>query len=248
VIDRAWFDLVVFVAAIAAGGIAAVTGFGIGSLLTPTLALLVGTRVAVAAVAVPHVIGTALRFAKLRQDVDRRTLITFGMASAAGGLTGALLHGWVSAPWLGIVFGVLLLLVAASEMSGLSRVMRFTGATAWIAGTLSGLLGGLVGNQGGIRSAALFGFDLPKRAFVATATAIGLIVDGARLPVYLATDGGAVAQILPVVGTATTGVVIGTLFGARVLASIPEAIFRRVVAVILALLGGAMLITSAASR
>jgi hypothetical protein len=50
-------------------------------------------------------------------------------------------------------------------------------------GAVSGVLGSLVGNQGGIRSLAMLGFDVPRRAFVATATAVGLIVDGARLPV-----------------------------------------------------------------
>ncbi len=60
-------------------------------------------------------------------------------------------------------------------------------------GALSGVFGGLVGNQGGIRSAALLGFDLPREAFVATATAVGVIVDLARMPVYLATSAGAIA-------------------------------------------------------
>ena len=55
---------------------------------------------------------------------------------------------------------------------------------AWIAGVLSGFFGGLVGNQGGIRSAALLSFDMQKEAIVATATAVALIVDGARMPVY----------------------------------------------------------------
>ena len=40
------------------------------------------------------------------------------------------------------------------------------GWVAWLAGALSGLLGGLVGNQGGIRSAALLGFNLSKANFV----------------------------------------------------------------------------------
>src|SRR5574337_446417 len=48
-----------------AGGIASVAGFGIGSLLTPLFALRVGTRLAVAAVSVPHVLATALRFWRL---------------------------------------------------------------------------------------------------------------------------------------------------------------------------------------
>ena len=42
-----WSDGLLFGVAVAAGAIAAVSGFGIGSLLTPVLALTVGTRVAV---------------------------------------------------------------------------------------------------------------------------------------------------------------------------------------------------------
>jgi hypothetical protein len=234
--------IVAAVAAIA-GAIASVTGFGIGSLLTPTFGLLVSTKIAVAAVSVPHVVGTALRFWIMRVKVDRHILLTFGLMSAAGGLTGALLHEWISSPWLTMVFGLLLLFVAISELVGLSKRMRFHGPVAWIAGALSGLLGGLVGNQGGIRSAALLGIDLPKQTFVATATAVGLIVDGARMPVYLFTTGRDVLPIWPTVVVATVGVVIGTVFGNRVLRRIPEALFRPTLAVVLGILGAAMLIT-----
>jgi uncharacterized membrane protein YfcA len=237
-----WFDAFVFVTGVVAAGVAAITGFGIGSLLTPALGVAVGTKVAVAAVSVPHFIGTAIRFWMLRDAIDKPVLWRFGLASAAGGLTGAWLHGWLSSPWLSVVFGVLLLFVATSQVTGLSGRMRFHGAVAWIAGTLSGLLGGLVGNQGGIRSAALLGFDLSKRTFVGTATAVGLIVDAARMPVYLTTVGSDVAAVWPLVAIATAGVVVGTLFGGRVLARIPEPTFRPIVALVLAALGVAMLI------
>src|SRR5438046_953463 len=86
---------------------------------------------------------------------------------------------------------------------------------------VTGLLGGLVGNQGGIRTAAMLGFDVPKEAFVATATAVALFVDGARVPVYLATQGRNIADIWPLVLTATVGVVIGTAVGTRVLGRLP---------------------------
>src|SRR5215207_4874376 len=66
-------------AGIIAGGIAAVAGFGIGSVLTPVLALETGTRLAVAAVAIPYVIGTALRLWILRAHVERRVLLGFGL-------------------------------------------------------------------------------------------------------------------------------------------------------------------------
>jgi uncharacterized protein len=112
---------------------------------------------------------------------------------------------------------------------------------AWIAGAVSGMLGGLVGNQGGIRSAALLGFDLSKESFVATATAVGLVVDGARMPVYLATQYREMGGIWRGIALASIGVVIGTVLGSRVLGRIPEVWFRRVLAVVLAVLGIAML-------
>src|SRR5688572_8470367 len=237
-----WPDALALVVSVVAGGIAAVTGFGIGSLLTPLLALQVDTRIAVAAVSVPHVIGTAVRFWLLSGGVDRRVFWSFGLTSAAGGLAGAMLYGWASNRWLTVVFGVLLLFAAASEVTGLARRMRFRGWVAWIAGAVSGLLGGLVGNQGGLRSAALLGFDLPKKSFVATATAVGLVVDGARMPVYLVTQYRDMAGVWLWIALATIGVTTGTVLGSRVLGRIPEVWFRRVLALVLALLGGAMMI------
>ena len=223
--------------AVVAGAIAAMTGFGIGSLLTPVLALSVDIRLAVAAVSIPHVIGTAMRLALLRGRIDRHVLLSFGLTSAAGGLAGAALYEIASSRWLNLVFGGLLLFAAVSEMTGLARRMRFRGWEAWAAGALSGLLGGLVGNQGGIRSAALIGFNLSKENFVATATAIALFVDGARLPIYLASQHDELLSRWPWILAATTGVTAGTMVGSRVLKSVPDVWFRRILAATLATLG-----------
>jgi uncharacterized membrane protein YfcA len=234
-------DAAVLAVSALAGALAAVTGFGIGSLITPLFALAMDTPLAVAAVSIPHVVGTALRYGLLSGRVNRRVLVQFGLTSAAGGLLGALLHVRVSSRWLTVVFGGLLLFAAFSQATGLARRMRFRGHVAWIAGALSGMLGGLVGNQGGIRSAALLGFDLSKTEFVATATAVALFVDGARLPVYLATAHDALLAIWRPIAVSSAGVIIGTLLGSRVLSQIPEIWFHRTLAVVLALLGIAML-------
>ena len=231
------FDGIVLAAATIAGSIASVAGFGIGSLLTPVLAAQVGTRLAVAAVSIPHVVGTALRFGMLRGRVDRRIFMWFGLASATGGLAGALLHADASNRALGVTLGCLLLFAGLSEFTGLMRRVRLGRRGAWIAGTLSGVFGGLVGNQGGIRSAALLAFETDRETFVATATATGLIVDAARMPVYLFVEWRALQTIAFVIALATSGVVIGTVAGRRILAGVPEMIFRRVVAVLLLALG-----------
>ena len=226
--------------AVVAGGIAAVAGFGIGSLLTPALALVVGARLAVAAVAIPHLVGSGLRLWILRRHVDRRVLLGFGLASAAGGLAGALLQGALPPRGLAILFGAVVALAGISELTGWVRRRRWSRPAARAAGLLSGLLGGLVGNQGGIRAAALLGFEVPKESFVATATAVALFVDGARVPVYLAMQGGQLLPLWPVLALLAAGVVVGTLGGTTVLGRIPEPTFRRIVGILLVALGAFM--------
>ena len=232
-------DAVIALASALAGAIAAVVGFGIGSVLTPLVALRFGTKLAVAIVSVPHFIGTALRFATLWRRVDKSVLIRFGILSAAGGLAGALLNAKANSPALTIVFGLLLLFAGA--MTLFNKKLHFGRITAQIAGAVSGFLGGLVGNQGGIRSAALLGFDIEKESFVATATAIGLVVDGARMPVYIATQGHEMLAARTEMLIAIAGVVLGTLIGVRLLRRIPERLFRRGVGALVMLLGAYML-------
>ena len=237
--------LTAFVVAIIAGGIAAMSGFGIGSLLTPLLAVHYGTKLAVAMVSIPHLAGTAARFVGLRKRVDRRVFLNFGILSAVGGLVGALLNARAGSPALAIVFGCLLVFAALSGLTGFVDRMHFGRRTAWAAGALSGFFGGLVGNQGGIRSAALLGFDIRKEALVATATAIGLIVDGARMPVYLAIESGRIFSAWPVLAITIAGVLLGTFWGVRLLRRIEERTFRKLLFSLILALGVYMLIHGA---
>lgn len=224
-------------AAIAAGAVASISGFGIGSILTPLLAASLGTKLAVAVVSVPHFLGTALRFWLIREHVDRRILLSFGITSAIGGLVGALLHIWLRSAVLGYILAALLVFAGTTQLTGLAQRMSFGRTAAWIAGALSGMFGGLVGNQGGIRSAALLGFDIRRDAFVATATAIGLLVDVFRMPVYAATQWRPIFSAWQLMLAATAGVIVGTLIGKRILGWIPERSFRILVATVVLALG-----------
>src|SRR5271156_4067528 len=71
-------DALIIVVAFVAGCLAAINGFGIGSILVPVTALTFGTKSAVAMVAIPHFCGTALRCWTLRKAIDRSLLSTFG--------------------------------------------------------------------------------------------------------------------------------------------------------------------------
>lgn len=246
------FELLVFLVAALAGGIASVVGFGIGSLVTPVLMLRYSAAHAIAAVALPHVIGTAIRFIRLRRELDWHVFRQFGLASAAGALLGALLQARMGSPLLQLILGGLLILTGVAGLLDLPGRLRrrqpardgdqrHGGLAATLGGALSGLFGGLAGNQGGLRSAALLAFPLSPTAFVATATATALVVDAARVPVYLVVSGSAMARMWPLILIAGAGVVVGTLLGERVLLRLPQRTFRKTVAVAVGLLGGLIL-------
>lgn len=231
------FSSLSFLFAMLAGAVAAISGFGVGSLLTPLLSLRYGAKLAVAIVSVPHLIATAARFLGLRRHLDWKVFLNFGILSAVGGLLGALLNAWANSPALAIVFGCLLLFAGISGLTHLIDRMHFGHRAAWLAGALSGFFGGLVGNQGGIRSAALLGFDIRKEALVATATAVALIVDGSRMPVYLVIEGKEVAHAWPILIVTILGVLLGTFGGVRLLKRIPENRFRQLLYSLILLLG-----------
>ena len=237
------FAILVGVISFLAGAISAVAGFGIGSILTPLLGLGIGVKLAVAAAAIPHFAGNALRLWTLRDRIDKSVLKTFGLMSAAGALLGAILHAIAAAPALKNVMALILIAAGALGVLGWMERLRLGRRGAWVAGGVSGFLGGLVGNQGGIRAAAMLALNVRKEVFVATAVAIALVVDGARLPVYAFSVGPQLIGMWPLLLTSTVGVILGTLFGKVLLGRVPESAFRRVVSALLIALGVALLVS-----
>jgi len=235
-----FFTAIVAAIAFFAGAVGAVAGFGIGSILTPLVATQLGTKFAVAAVTIPHIAGSSVRFWTLRRRVDKRVLFTFGVMSMIGGLSGAFAHAYWTSHLLTIVLAIVLIATGAARLFGFHY--HFRGAAAQAGGVISGFLGGLVGNQGPVRSAAMLGFDLPKEEFVATSVAIGMAVDIARLPVYFWSEGRAIATQWPIVIMLTICVVAGTLLGRVLLGRVPEDHFRTMIAALILALGVALLV------
>ena len=232
-----WFDVAVFLVGLLSGATASVVGFGIGSLLTPLLALRLGTDVAVACVAVPHALATALRCWRLRRHIDRGVLGHFGVLSAAGGLGGALVYGAISAPALTRILGGLLVLTAVAQLTGWSRRWKPRGRSVALLGLGSGFFGGIAGNQGGLRASALSAFSLPPLAFVATSTATGLLVDAARTPVYIYLAGRTMLDLWWPIAVASAGVIAGTILGERVLLGLSRERYAVIVAAAIGVLG-----------
>jgi uncharacterized protein len=227
--DGALFLLALFAVGVLSGGTAAVIGFGIGSLLTPLLTLRLSPELAVAAVALPHLLATAVRYLRHARAVDRPTFLRFGLLSAAGGLAGALLQARLGAPALLAILGALLIATGLASLTGTFGGRRPGTPAALALGLASGLFGGLAGNQGGLRAAGLLAFDLPPRAFLATSTAVALLVDLARTPVYLMRAGPQLWSLGVPIAVAALGCLVGTVWGERLLLGVSATRYRRLV-------------------
>ncbi|MDY0087509.1 MAG: sulfite exporter TauE/SafE family protein [Coriobacteriia bacterium] len=232
-----WFISAIALLSFIAGATASVVGFGIGSLLTPVVATRVGTDVAIAVVVLPHLAGGLLRGWRLRHSIDRHVLVRFGLLSAAGGLVGALAFARLAPTMLARALGVLLVVTATAGLTGWSGRWKPSGPLVWVLGALSGFFGGVVGNQGGLRAAALSTFGLQPSVFVATSTLIGVMIDLVRAPIYFARSPVSLTGLWSLVAVAIAGVLAGTLYGERILLGLSKARFRQVVSVAIALLG-----------
>lgn len=231
------FDVLLFILGILTGGIAAIVGFGVGSFLTPILALKTGFGVAVAAVGMAHFFGSAVRFWLFKHDINRKVLISFGILSAVGGLLGALLQGRAASGALVVVFGGLMVLTGVSGLIGWAEKINVRGPLAGVFGIVSGFFGGLVGNQGGLRAAGLMGFKLSKTQFVATMTAVALAVDTFRIPVYISVHSSELGRLIPEITIMSAGVVVGTFIGAPLLRRLPDKYFARALSIIVIAVG-----------
>jgi len=238
-----WFLVAVFGVAVLSGATASIAGFGIGSLLTPLIASRLGMTVAIAAVAIPHALATAIRCWRLRRAIDWSVMRRFGLLSALGGLAGALLYSRFSNRALTLVLAVLLLATSIAGLTNWAQRVRMGPTGAGGLGFVSGLFGGVAGNQGGLRAAALLTFGLSPIAFVATSATTGLLVDVARLPVYLWGSAADVARVAIPIAVASVGVIVGTLAGERILLGLSVDRFRVVVSVLIGFLGVWLLLT-----
>jgi uncharacterized protein len=227
---------------VVSGATGAVVGFGIGSLMTPLLLMRFSTPVAVGIVALPHLIATAVRLGRHRAAVDRGVLLRFGLPSVIGGVAGGVLQGAFRSDALMAVLGALLILTGVANLThGFGRWQPSL-ALAAVMGLLSGLFGGLVGNQGGLRAAGLSAFKLEPRAFLATGTAVAVLIDVARTPFYLWRGGDVLLQLWIPIVVATIGCLAGTIAGERLFLRLSQETYRRVIGIAVIILGVWLLI------
>jgi uncharacterized protein len=210
------------------------SGFGLGTLLTPVFAFFFPIEMAIAMTCIVHFLNNVFKFGLTYKNIDKQTLLRFGLFSIIGAAIGALLLSQLSdnqvltkiflfnkerdITLVKCCIGVLMLLFALLEIVPFFQKLNFSKTQLWIGGLISGFFGGISGHQGALRTMFLVKSGLDKKSFIATGIAIACLVDITRMSIYaqrIASEGLAAQWML--IGLAVISAFIGAYLGSKML-------------------------------
>ena len=214
-----------------------VSGFGTWTIMIPVLVLFLPPAEAIFLVAIIHWFGNVWKVSLFRKGFDLKLVALFGVVGLVTSYAGAALSLRAESLVMLRALGVFLILYPLFLFLQPRFKIPATQSVAFFGGAASGFCAGLFGIGGAIRGLFLSAFDLPKAVYIATAGAIGLLVDSTRIITYVA--GGSLLSprlwwglliFLPVS-------FVGARIAKRVVSRIPQQHFRMAIAVFLLLIG-----------
>lgn len=242
--------LIVCIAALLASALTLFSGFGLGTLLMPVVALLFPLELAIAMTAMVHLANNLFKIGLLGRKADSSVLMKFGLPAIGAAFAGAALLAYLSelnpiyeyqafgsarqVSALKLVVGVLIVSFVVLELCPTSSNMVLDRKWLPLGGVISGFFGGLSGHQGAFRSMFLLKAGLEKEAFIATGVVLAVLVDIARIVIYgadISAHGRAIDW--PLVIGACASAFIGAYVGSQMLKKVT---FRSVQLIVSALL------------
>lgn len=176
--------LIVFTAFIAAA-LTVPAGFGLSTMLTPVVLLVLDPHEAVAVVAIVHGAHNCAKYFSLKEHVEFEAIKHYGIWLVVGAILGAVLQTQVPQKPLLLVIGIFLIILPMLTLSENWSGYKIPEANDRIGGFGSGFMGGLSGHQGALRAMFLSRRLTNKMSFAATASVLALCVDLTRIPIYL---------------------------------------------------------------
>jgi len=231
--------VVVSIAALFASALTLFSGFGLGTLLMPVVAIFFPVEVAIAITAMVHLANNVFKVALLGKKANRSVLLRFGIPAVVSAFLGAVLLGWLSdvsslfeyaafgnqiqvSP-LKLVVGILILVFVIFELSPKFSAIALDKKFLPYGGVVSGFFGGLSGHQGAFRSMFLLKAGLNKAEFVATGVMLAVMVDMSRILIYgweMSGQHRGSGIEWPLVIAASVSAFIGAYFGSKLLKKI----------------------------
>ena len=176
------------------------SGFGLGTILSPVLAIFFPVEVAIALTGVVHLLNNFFKIFLTGKNINWSIGLKFGLTSVLGAFVGAKLlmlfsdnaplysyqlgSKFFQVTFLKLVIALLMIFFALMESLPRLKNFQFSSDKLYAGGLISGFFGGLSGNQGALRSAFLIRAGLSKEAFIATGILIACFVDVTRLTIY----------------------------------------------------------------
>jgi uncharacterized membrane protein YfcA len=166
------------------GTIGTMTGFGTSTIMLPILVMFMPPIEAIFLVSIIHWFGNLWRIMLFKSGLNLKLFALFGISGLVASYAGASLSLKIDGSFLLRLLGIFLAIYSLSLIFKSHLKITAGTKTALFGGTLSGFFAGIFGIGGAIRSAFLLVFDLPKAVYIATAAAIGLLVDSTRVITY----------------------------------------------------------------
>lgn len=244
----------VSLAALLASCLTFFSGFGLGTLLMPVVALFLPVEVAIAVTAIVHLANNLFKLVLVGQKADRSVVLRFGVPAVLMALFGAWLLNalsglppvfeylafgrTVSVSMVKFIIGLLILGFVWLELSPQFSKMSFDPRYLPLGGALSGFFGGLSGHQGAFRSMFLLKSGLNQPSFIATGVVLAVLVDVARMLVYGWSFSTHAAQInWAMVLSASLFAFAGAYLGAKVLHKVTLRTIQYIVSALLVVIG-----------
>lgn len=161
-----------------------VTGFGTSMIMVPVLAMFFPPLEAIFFVAIIHLFNDVWKVALFRAWFHGKLIILFGVTGIIGSYIGASFSVQVDQFFLARALGAFLIGYAGFLIYHSKFKVTPTSAIAVAGGAISGFSAGLIGIGGAVRGAFISAFDLPKAVYIATAGAIGIMIDSTRIIAY----------------------------------------------------------------
>lgn len=187
-------------AALAASSLTLFSGFGLGTLLMPVIAIFFPLELAIAMTAMVHLANNLFKIGLLGRKADHSVLLKFGLPAVLAAFVGATLLAWlgefqplyeyeafgraIQVSALKLVIGLLIIIFVTLELSPAFAKIALDRKWLPVGGLISGFFGGLSGHQGAFRSMFLIKAGLEKESFVATGVVLAVMVDLSRMLVY----------------------------------------------------------------
>ena len=165
-----------------------------------------------------------------------RLLLLLGIPSTLFVLLGAWFSTRLEFKYTELILGLFLIAFSAFFLLRPKVKLSPRPLNAITAGGAAGFLAGLIGTGGAIRGLALGAFDLEKNVFVATSAAIDSGVDFSRMIVYLR-SGFLAAESFWFIPLLLVVAFAGSYTGKLLLNQIQQKSFRRIVLVLVLLIG-----------